>query len=52
MIVDSFWPDQGQYQELSKPKEVTLKAETFDDAKLVLKTGYLRWLVPRWSSST
>jgi len=35
----------ARYRELSKSMDVDLTAQTFDGAKILLKTGYLQWAV-------
>jgi hypothetical protein len=38
----------GRFRELSKPQDVSLTAQTFDQAKVLLKKGYLQWARANW----
>lgn len=38
----------ARYRELSKSMDVDLTAQTFDGAKILLKTGYLQWGRSNW----
>ena len=42
----------ARYRELSKSMDVNLTAETFDSARLLLKTGYLQWGRANWRGVT
>lgn len=39
---------EGRFRELSKPAEVSLTEKTFDQAKTLLKKGYLQWARMNW----
>ncbi len=42
----------GRFRELSKTMDVDLTKDTFDRAKLLLKTGYLQWARSNWRGVT